>query len=178
MFAFQLDPALSPTGAAQQEAQPRLFDEFNDDGDDDDAYGYGAVGGGKSDGLKVILVAPNRSPAMPPARAAASGCCGGPTTHTSATAKDESKAGATVEDGDGGATAVKHPVPVPVLVGGWAGAGAVGSYWKARGHSADAKREEETHAQRAAAAAAAEEEGGEGLLDEGQTVCSGTEVSR
>lgn len=153
---------MSSTGGHQQEEQPRLFDEFNDEGDDEGDYGYGAVGGGKSDGLKVILVAPNRSPAMPPEEA---GCCGGPATHTSATAKDENAAG---KGGDGGTTAAN--TPPPVLTGGWAGAGAARSSWQARGHSVDKKREKET--------AAVEEGSGQGLLKEGNAVSSGTEVSR
>lgn len=156
---------MSPTGGDQQEAQPRLFDEFNDDGDDEDGYGYGIAGGGKSEGLKVILVAPNRSPAMPPATA---GCCGGPITHSSATTKDGNVAGAIVDGGDGGATAAN--TPTPVLARGWAGAGAAGSYWQARDDLADKKREEE--------AEVVEEGGAPGLLKEGQTVSSGTEARR
>lgn len=156
---------MSPTGGDQQEAQPRLFDEFNDDGDDEDGYGYGTGGGGKGDDFKVILVAPNRSPAMPPA---AAGCCGGPITHSSATTKDGNVAGATVEGGEGSATAAN--TPTPVLARGWAGADATGSYWQARDESAEKKREEE--------AAVAEERGLQGLPEEWQTVSSGTEVSR
>lgn len=165
LFIVQLDPSLSPTRGDQQEAQPRLFDEFNDDGDDEGEFAYGAVGGGKSDNLKVILVAPTRSPAIPPA---AAGCCGGPTTNTLDSPKNEITAGAGVEGGDGGTTVAN--TPAPVLTGGWAGAGASGSYWQVRGHSADKKWEED--------GGAVEEGEGQGLLDEGQTVRSGTEVFR
>ncbi|CAM9591141.1 unnamed protein product, partial [Pylaiella littoralis] len=163
--ASKLDPSLSPTRGDQQEAQPRLFDEFNDDGDDEGEFAYGAVGGGKSDNLKVILVAPTRSPAIPPA---AAGCCGGPTTNTLDSPKNEITAGAGVEGGDGGTTVAN--TPAPVLTGGWAGAGASGSYWQVRGHSADKKWEED--------GGAVEEGEGQGLLDEGQTVRSGTEKAR
>lgn len=158
----QLDPASSPTGAGEQEEQPRLFDEFNDD-DDDDGYGYGGGGGGgaggKRDGIKVVLVAPDRSPVMPPAPSGAALCCGGgSTTKTPAAATEgDGVAGAAIEGGDGGDATAKRPVPV--LAEGWAGAGAGGRRWQGRGDAADARLEEEAYARRRAGATAAPEDG-------------------
>eukprot|EP00903_Cladosiphon_okamuranus_P014903 g13800.t1 len=169
----KLDPALSPTGTELDGAQPRLFDEFNDDYDDDDGYGYGAAGGGKHDGAKVVLVAPSRSPAVPLVPAGAAGCLGGPTTRSStasAAAKGESSAGAAAEGG--GLEDTPAFRPSPVLAGGWtgawAGACAMRRRWQARRDSEDERREEESYERRAEAAAEAGEGGEESLLGKGQ----------
>lgn len=178
MYLPQLDPTLSPTGAELEGEQPRLFDEFNDDDDDEGGYGYGAAGAGKSDGAKVILVAPNRSPAVPLAKTGAGGCCGGPIARNVPTTKGEGAAGTATEVGDGDNTAAT--LPVPVLVGGWVGAGAsaIGRHLQARRDSEDARHDEEEYARRAFAADAASEGDEQSLLDKGQRVGSGTEASR
>lgn len=109
---------MEPVG---QEGEPRLFDEYNDD--DDDCYFYG----GKNDGLRVVLVAPDRSPATPVA--AAGKCCG----EKKPAAEGNDAATAVGADN----TALKRPAPV--LATGWAGAG-VEKYWQTRGVSREGER--------------------------------------
>ena len=111
---------------AGQEEEPRLFDEYNDD--DDDGYFYGGFGG-KNDGLRVVLVAPDRSPAAPVA--ATGQCCGKKKPAT------EGSDAATAAGADN--TAQKRPAPV--LATGWAGAG-VEEYWQTRGGSREGDRGE------------------------------------
>ena len=111
---------------ADQEGEPRLFDEYNDD--DDDGFFYGGFGG-KNDGLRVVLVAPDRSPAVP---AAATGqCCG----------KKKSAAEGSEAVAAAGADNTAEELPAPVLVTGWAGAGVV-KCWQTRGDSREGEREE------------------------------------
>lgn len=111
---------MSPKGVDEQ--QPRLFDEHNDDNDDD--VGYRSFTG-KNDGLRVVLVAPDRSPAMP--TAAMDRCCG---RATSAAAAAENEAVAT----DDGPNSQADKRPVPVLVGGL---GETVARWKTSGDSED-----------------------------------------
>lgn len=177
-FSLQLDPTASSMEADNLGGPQRLFDEFDDD-DDVGGYGYGG-GPGKDEGLKVILVTPNRSPAMPPPTATSSSCCGREASLGEATAQAKSAAAAlTDEAGGDGIMTPKRSVPVPVLAGGWAGASGIGRYWQARGDSSEARREEEAHARWAASNAEAnDEEGDERLLRKRQRGSSGTEVRR
>lgn len=162
---------MSPTAADQQGEQPRLFDEFNDDDDDyDGGYGYGAIGG-KGSGVKVVLVAPNSSPAMPSAAIKTSGCCGGGPVPRKETSSEEDAERATTEGGH----AIPPTHPHPVLASGWAGGNGVRAYWNISGDSAEARREEEARKD-ASAAEASKEEGEEALLGKGRTDGSGTEV--
>lgn len=162
---------MSPTAADQQAEQPQLFDEFNDDDDDYDGgrYGYGATGG-KGSGVKVVLVAPNSSPAMPSAAIKTSGCCGGPVPRRDTNSEGAERA--TTEGGGGDAVAPTRPHPV--LASGWAGGEDARAYWNVRGDSAEARREEEASARQDVSTA--EEEGEEALLGKGRTDGSGTEV--
>ncbi|CAM9501087.1 unnamed protein product [Ectocarpus fasciculatus] len=170
MGPSKLEPGMSPTAADQQAEQPRLFDEFNDDDDDYDGggYGYGAIGG-KGSGVKVVLVAPNCSPAMP--SAAIKNCCGGPVPRRGS--GDDAERAAT-EGGRG--DAVTPTRPHPVLASGWAGGEGARAYWNVRGDSAEARREEENSAREDASTA--EGEGEEALLGKGRTDGSGTERVR
>lgn len=129
-------PQFDSAASRKDEQQPRLFDEHNDD--DDDAHGWNGFGG-KDDGLRVVLVAPDRSPAAP----AVASCCGDARTE---------KGGVNLAKAAGGAverTAGVSPTPAPVLVGGWGGKG-VARYWNARGDLEEAKREEKAEGGRPA----------------------------
>lgn len=132
-----------------------MFDEYNDD--DDDGYFYGGFGG-KNDGLKVVLVAPDRSPAAPAPAAATGQCCG---KKKSAAAEGSDAVAAT------GADNTAQNFPAPVLATGWAGAG-VGKYWNTRGDPREGERGETAPA--AAALRRGRARGGEGERG------SGTEV--
>lgn len=161
--AIQLDPAVSSMAPDQEtETAPRLFDEFNDD--DDDAHFYGGVGG-KNDGLRVILVAPDRSPAVPLLEK--NDLCCGKKKSAAAEDRNDSAAAATAAGGDDN-RAGKIPGP-PVLDTGWAGSG-VAMYWKTRGDFKEGKRGE------AAQPAAAFDEGEAGAR-EGEKG-GGTEVGK
>lgn len=127
LFASSFDPKLDPAdpqAGAGQEEQPRLFDEHNDE--DDDAFGYKRFGG-KNDGLRVVLVAPDRSPAVP---AAITKFC------SKAASAETGEEGAT----DGRADGVVGAQPNPVLMGGWAGAGG-GRHLRFRGRSGEEAEE-------------------------------------
>ncbi|CAM9238774.1 unnamed protein product, partial [Ectocarpus sp. 12 AP-2014] len=170
----KLEPGMSPAAADQQGEQPRLFDEFNDDDDDDydGGYGYGAVEG-KGSGVKVVLVAPNSSPAMPSAAKKSSGCCGGGPVPKRETRSEADAKRATTEGGD----AIPPTHPHPVLASGWAGGDGARAYWNIPGGSLEARREEEARKD-ASAAEAGKEEGEEALLGKGRTDGSGTERVR
>lgn len=134
----QLDPLPSSTGVVDQDQQLRLFDEHNDDYDD--AYGYGNFGGDKNDNLRVVLVAPDRSPVAPPLLG--SGCFGKhkipvPTAVT----EKRTSSGAPGEDAVKDTTTGRQPVLV--LTGGWGRGTGRARSWKIRRDSEEAKRKDD-----------------------------------
>lgn len=146
-----MEPLVSPTES--DEARRRLFDEHDDD-DDDDAYAYGRSGG-KDDGLRVIFVAPDRSPAMPLPDIR---CCG--RALSAPTVSDGRDVALNGENADRTADLQ----PVPVLTRALANI-SVSRYWGARGNLEEVKRR---HSLETAATAG-------GHDSEGQRT-SGTEV--
>lgn len=122
----QLDPS-SASG------ERPLFDEHDDD-DDDYHYGYGG-----KDGLRVVLLAPDRPPGAPPAKPTTSPAEGEAITEVATNATNA--AGNADVDPD----AIR---PAPVLLGGWSGAGDVSRFWRDGGMLAVARSKGKTGKER------------------------------